>query len=127
MNGMKGCKSFKDSFKARAKTSGFGIFLSATVFPPRKKSDFFWDPKSDFEDGGHCPKTNLAAFQILLQNFFPAITCSSDHFISCPPMACQISPKRVASAPYLFIRSIGSIPVPKDLDILSPDFAKIVA
>src|SRR3989344_8654897 len=72
-------------------------------------------------------KTNLAAFQILLQNFLPATMCSSAHFMSCPPIACQTRPNLVASAPYFSIKVMGSTPVPRDFDILLPSFAKIVA
>src|SRR4030042_3240123 len=73
-----------------------------------------------------CIITNLEAFQILLQNFFPIIILSSVNLTSCPPVNCQLMPNLVASAPYFSIRLIGSIPVPKDFDILLPSLVNTV-
>jgi len=63
--------------------------------------------------------------KLKFRNFLPAATALSSHRISCP-LACHITPNRVASAPYSFMYFNGSMPVPSDFDIRFPSLVKTV-
>ncbi|MNV68830.1 hypothetical protein D3C71_1617030 [compost metagenome] len=64
--------------------------------------------------------TNLAAFHSLLAKFLADSTFSGIYLISLPADIPCINENLKASVPYSFITSIGSIPLPKDLDIFLP-------
>ena len=64
--------------------------------------------------------TKRLAFQILLAKLRKDSIFSSDMRMSLPGATPMTSEKRSASAPYLSMTSMGSMPLPSDLDILRP-------
>ena len=69
---------------------------------------------------GRFMRTKRAAFQILLAKFRLDSTFSVEKRISLPGLLPVDRAKRSASAPYWAMTSSGSIPLPRDLDILRP-------
>ena len=65
-------------------------------------------------------KINLDAFQILFKYASLALIFSSEYLVSNPGEVDVVKKYLKASTPYWLITSIGSIPFPKDLDILLP-------
>ena len=64
--------------------------------------------------------TKRAAFHSLLAKLRLAFTFSSEKRMSLPGVEPTTSVRRSASAPYWSMISSGSMPLPKDLDILRP-------
>ena len=70
-------------------------------------------------------KTNLAEFQILLIKFHDASSFSGIYLKSIPGAEFVVKKNLNVSAPYWSITSIGSTPLPNDLDIFLPCSSRI--